>query len=147
MSSRTTLSRPALSATLLVMLLLAPLSVRASDLQVGNPWVSLPILDEAPAVYFAIANRRDAARRIVGASSPRCERIEIHRAAVQDGVMGSVELEEMEIRAGGAVAFAPRGLFLKMIESEPLEEGETVPIELELEDGEKLAFEAAVKDE
>jgi copper(I)-binding protein len=34
-----------------------------------------------------------------------------------------------------------------MIESEPLKEGETVPIELELDDGEKLSFEAAVKDE
>jgi len=129
------------------MLLLAPLPTYAGDLQIGNPWVRLPILDEAPAIYFAVANRRDAPRKIVGASSPRCDRIEIHRAAVQDGVMGSVELDEMEIPAGGAVAFAPRGLFLKMIESHPLSEGETVSVELELDDGEKVSFEAVVKDE
>ncbi|MBW2426212.1 MAG: copper chaperone PCu(A)C [Deltaproteobacteria bacterium] len=127
--------------------LLAATPATSNDLQVGNPWVSLPILDEEPAIYFAIANRRDAPRKITGASSPRCERIEIHRAAVQDGVMGSVELDEMEIPAGGAVAFAPRGLFLKMIGSQSLSEGENVPVELELDDGEKISFDAVVKDE
>ena len=135
------------SLALFLLLLLAATAAPADDLQVGNPWVSLPILDEDPAVYFAIANRRDAPRKITGASSPRCERIEIHRAAVQDGVMGSIELEEMEIPAGGAVAFAPRGLFLKMIKAQSLSEGENVPVELELDNGEKISFEALVKDE
>ena len=132
---------------LLIVALSIPISAAASDLNVGNAWISLPILDEDPHVYFAIQNRGDQPRKIVGGSSARCEKVEIHRAVLKDGVMASEVLDEMEIPAGGAVAFAPRGLFLLLVDADRLTEDESVPIELELADGEKLQIEAVVRDD
>ena len=122
-------------------------SAAASDLEVANGWISLPILDEDPPLYFVIQNRGAETRTIVGASSPACEAISIRRAMVKDGQMASEGLDEMAIPAGGAVAFVPRGLFLRLSGTKKLAEGEAVPIELELANGEKLGFEAIAKDE
>lgn len=138
-----------LVATLLLVapLLLVATPALASDLRVANGWISMPILDEDPPVYFVIQNRGAETRTIVGASSAACERMSIRRAVVKDGQMASEGMDEMAVPAGGAVAFAPRGLFLRMSGVKKLSEGEAVSIELELADGEKVAFEAIVKDE
>ena len=130
-----------------VLTLLLASSATAGDLQVANGWISLPILDEDPPLYFVIQNRGTETRTIVGASSPACEAISIRRAMVKDGQMASEGLDEMAIPAGGAVAFVPRGLFLRLSGTKKLAEGEAVPIELELANGEKLGFEAIAKDE
>ncbi|MCP4906345.1 MAG: copper chaperone PCu(A)C [bacterium] len=119
----------------------------AGDLKIANGWVSRPIHDEAASGYFVIQNRGSEPRTLVGATSPRCESVSIRRAVVRDGRMASEEMKNMQIPAGGAVAFAPRGLFLRLISPEKLAAGESVPIELELADGEKIGFDATVRDE
>jgi len=131
--------------TLFLTLLATP--ALASDLKIFNGWVSEPIHTEDPPAYFVIRNSGTEARTIVGATSPRCESISIQRAALQNGQMGSEVLDEMQIPAGGDVAFVPRGLFLELANTEKLIAGETVPIELAFANGEKLSFDAMVKDE
>ena len=135
------------SASVLVSLVLFAASATASDLKVANVWVNMPIFDEPAPGYFVIQNRGDKPRKLVGGSSPRCEKIEIHRAVVKDGAMTSEALDEWDIPAGGAVAFIPRGLFLMLIGSKDLSEGEKIQIELEFADGEKLGIEAVVREE
>ncbi len=139
--------RSIITLSALLLFLLFPMSVSASDLKVAKPWVNLPILDEPAPAYFMIQNRGSKPRKLVGGSSPRCEKIEIHRAVVEDGVMTSQVLEEWEIPAGGAVAFMPRGLSLSLIGANDLSEGETIAIELEFADGEKLPIEAVVRED
>jgi copper(I)-binding protein len=51
----------------------------------------------------------------------------------------------MEIPAGGAVAFVPRGLSLSLVGLPTLAAGDSVPIELEFADGEKLEIEAVAR--
>ncbi len=135
------------SASVLVSLVLFAASATASDLKVANAWVNMPIFDEPAPGYFVIQNRGDKPRKLVGGSSPRCEKIEIHRAVVKDGAMTSQALDEWDIPAGGAVAFKPRGLFLMLVGSKDLSEGEKIQIELEFADGEKLGIEAVVREE
>jgi copper(I)-binding protein len=139
--------RSIVSLSVLHLLLLFPLSAAASDLKVAKPWVNLPIFDEPAPAYFMIQNRGDKPRKLLGANSPRCEKIEIHRAVVKDGAMTSEALDEWEIPAGGAVAFMPRGLFLMLSGAKDLAEGEMIPIELEFADGEKLQIDAVVREE
>ncbi len=139
------MSKTMVLITILASLLAAP--ALASDLKVANGWVSLPFHTEAPLGYFVIQNRGSKPRTIVAATSPRCESISLQRAVLRDGRMASNPMDEMQIPAGGAVAFAPRGLFLQLMSSEKLAEGETLPIELEFADGEKVAFDATVRDD
>ena len=120
----------------------------ADDFRVANGRISLPIGQEDPSVYFVIQSKSKETRTLVGASSPRSESVSIRRTAVIDGQWGSEAMPEgMAIPAGGAVAFAPRGLFLRMLSAETLIEGDIVPIVLEFANGESLSFDAVAKDE
>jgi copper(I)-binding protein len=142
---------------LLVLLLLAllptvlPASAHASAFKVANARVTAPVSWENPSVYFVIQNADSKVRTIVGGSCEGCDWIEIHRTVFEDGVMTSEKLEEMAIPAGGAVAFAPRGLFLSLIGLSAIEgadeSGAKFSIELEFADGEKLEIEAAVDED
>ncbi len=127
----------------LLLVLASPAS--ASDLKVANAWVDLPAAYQNPSAYFVIQNKGSRARKIVGASSLRCDWIEIRRAVVKEGVMASKKIEEMEIPAGGAVAFVPRGLSLTLVGLGPVEAGDVIEIELALGDGEKLPIQAVVR--
>ena len=113
-----------------------------------NGWISLPIGREDPSLYFVIQSKSAETQTLVGATSPRCESIAIRRTAVVDGQWSSVGMPEgMAVPAGGAVAFAPRGLFLRMSGAEKFAEGDAVPVELEFASGLKVAFTATAKDE
>lgn len=139
----------AIAFTLAIALVAATPLARAGegDIPIGNPWISLPIYDEAPRAYFAMQNPTARPLRIVGATSPRCREIGIRITTFEGGTEGAKALKEIEIPAGGAVAFSPRGYFLELIGSETLAERQRVPIELELADGTKVRFEAEVRDE
>jgi len=130
----------------LALLMLAPLPAMASDLKVMKAWVSMPIADEPAPVYFMIRNMGNKPRKIVAASSAGFDRVEIHRGVVKDGQQTSERLESFELPNVGDVVFAERGLFLLLIGDAELEEDEKIEIELELGDGEKLRFEALVRD-
>lgn len=130
----------------ILVLLLLPIAATASDLSVANAWVSRPEPWENSSAYFVIQSKSSKVRTLVGASSSCCDWIEIHRTVLKDGVMDSEKLDEMEIPAGGAVAFVPRGLYLNLVGLESIEAGEAVIIELEFADGEKMEIEAVARD-
>jgi copper(I)-binding protein len=120
----------------------------ASDLSVANGRIPLPMPGEDPPVYLVVQSRSQETRTIVGARSERAGSVEIRRTSVVDGQWDSEAMPEgMPVPAGGAVAFAPRGLFLRLVGVGKLEAGEKVTIVLELDGGEELAFEAVVEDE
>lgn len=144
---RPTQSRPPQAPAIALFTPIPPALAADGDFSIGDPWISLPIYDEAPRVYFSIRNPTAKARRIVGATSPRCRSIGIRIATFEGGTEGSKELTGIEIPAGGAVAFSPRGYFFELVDSESLAEGEKVPLELELDDRTKVRFEAEVRDE
>ena len=131
----------------LPLFLLLPIAAVASDLAVSNAWATIPEPYENSSAYFVIQNKGGKLRTIVAASCPACDWIEIHRAVLKNGMMDSEKLEKMEIPAGGAVAFVPRGLSLNLVGVEKLAVGETVPIELEFADGEKLKIEAVGRED
>jgi copper(I)-binding protein len=131
----------------LLALLLLPTTATASDLVIANAWASLPEAWENSSVYFVIQSKSKKTRTIVGASGSCCDFIEILRAVLKDGAMDSEKQDKIDIPAGGAVAFVPRGLYLNLAGLESLEVGETVTIELEFADGEKLEFDAVGRDD
>lgn len=125
----------------LFVLLLLPIAASASDLTITHAWATLPQSWENSSAYFMIQNSGTKPRTIVGASSSRCDFIEILRAVLKDGAMDSEKLDEMEIPAGGAVAFVPRGLSLNLVGLKSFAAGDAITIELEFQDGEKLEME------
>jgi copper(I)-binding protein len=131
---------------ILALLVLLAVPAAASDLMAANGRITAPIADEAPSLYFVIQNRGTKTRRLIGGSCSGCGVVEIRRATLQDGMMIPQRLPEWEIPAGGAVAFAPRGLSIGLIGLSGLSEGATVPVELEFADGEKIVLDALVQE-
>jgi len=120
--------------------------VPASLLAVANGRIQLAARDTNPSAYFVIQNRSAEPRMIIGASCAGCEEVEIVRAVLREGAMASKILVEWEIPAGGAVAFAPRGLSLSLVGAKDLVAGDIVRIELRFANGENLPFDAEVRD-
>jgi copper(I)-binding protein len=131
----------------LLALLLLPAAATAGDLKIANAWATLPEAWENSSAYFVIQSKTSKTRTLVGASGSCCDFIEIRRAVLKDGAMDSEKLDKIEIPAGGAVAFVPRGLYLNLVGLETLAVGESVTIELEFADGGKLEFDAIGRDD
>ena len=129
--------------------LLAAGAASASDLQVFNGRVTLPVGGESPSAYFVLRNGSPATRTIVGASCECAESVALRLTAIsEDGQWSSEGLPDgMPIPAGGDVAFAPRGLFLRLMSPSGLAAGEKVEIVLEFADGERVPFEAVVEED
>lgn len=124
-------------------------SAGAADVKIVSGWIEAPLWDgDEPPVYFTIMNKGAETLKLVGASSTSCERMELRRAAMVNGTMASEPIDSFDIPGGGgAVAFVPRGLFLRMIKPSPMEDGDKLQIEISFDNGQTASFEAVVKDE
>lgn len=132
-----------------VCLLAAAAAAAASDITVYNGKVTPAVGREAPRVYFVLRNGSAETRTIVGASCECAASVAIRRTAINDeGQWSSVSMPDgMPIPAGGDVAFAPRGLFLRLTSPRALAAGEKVELVLEFANGEEVPFEAVVSDD
>ena len=133
--------KPHLSAWLLAMSLLAaaiPCAGAAgpASLQVTEVW-SRPTAAGAGtgAGFLRIRNAGLQDERLLGASSARAGRVELHQLVERGGVAGMRPLAEgLLIPAGGEVRLAPSGSHLMLFDLQaPLRPGERVPLDLHFE--------------
>jgi len=100
-------------------------AARVWALSIEQPYApELPPVSETGAAYLAIANAGEQPDRLLGASSPIAERVEIHAHVHEGGVMRMKKLDGLEVPPGGTVRFEPGGRHLMLIGLErPLEAG------------------------
>lgn len=109
--------------------------VTLGDLTLSNAFTrATPPRAPVAGGFVTIANA-GADDRLVAASSPIAGRVEIHEMAMQDNVMQMRELPDgLPIGAGETVELKPGGLHLMFFDlTQPLTEGETVPVTLRFE--------------
>ena len=85
--------------------------------------------------YLTVTNDGGQDDRLVSASTPAAQSVEIHEMTMQGDVMKMRELPDgLPIRSGQTVALKPGGYHLMMLElKQPLTEGGTVPVTLTFE--------------
>lgn len=104
------------------------------SLTVEDATYRAPLTDGGVGVaYFAIMS--STADRITGVSSPQADRIEMHTTVTTDGLASMERLDSVELPAGQAVRFEPRGLHLMVFSPQPVAPGATFPIQIQLESG------------
>lgn len=118
-----------------------------SDLEIEAAWVRQPPPGASAAGYLTVHNRGKTLHTIEGARSDCCEGVEIHRTVVEDGVARMGPAGSIEVAPGGSVVFGPRGLHLMLIGPKPLAPGDTVALELIVDEGGPIPFEAPVRKE
>ncbi len=130
--------RAALAATLL---LIAPAFAHNGVVHLGDINLSAPFtratLPNAPVGggFVSIENIGTIADRLVSASSPAADVVQIHEMAMEGDVMKMRQLTDgLEIPAGETVTLAPGGLHLMFLGlKQAFVEGQTVPVTLVFE--------------
>ncbi|HCQ67229.1 MAG TPA: hypothetical protein DIU07_19720 [Rhodobacteraceae bacterium] len=94
--------------------------------------------------YLTITSLGEA-DRLVGYSTPACNRPELHTHIENDGVMQMRQVEAIEVPAGGVAALKPGGFHMMMIDlTEQLVEGGTVALTLVFEEAGEVGLEVPI---
>ncbi len=113
---------------------------RAEGLTLWGAWIRLVIPSRPAAGYFILRNGSDRARSLIGASSPACGRLMLHRSATHNGADEMVRVDKVPVPAHARVQFAPRGYHLMCMQpSAELKPGQQVTVRLHFADGTTLA--------
>lgn len=99
------------------------------------------------AAFMAINNNGAAADRLIGATSPLADHVEIHTMTQNEqGVMQMRQIPELAVEAGQSVSLAPKGLHLMLMGlKQQLQTGTTIPLTLHFEKAGDIAVQVAVK--
>ena len=143
---------PRLNAFVLDFALAATLGLAlpaAAQISVADPWVRGTVAGQkATGAFMQLKSANDAS--LVGAASPMAKIVEIHEMKMEGGVMKMSAVDKLALPAGKIVELKPGGYHVMLMDlTQPLKEGETVPLTLTVEDkaGKKTIVEvkAAVK--
>ena len=119
----------------------------AGDLRVAGAFAgATPGAVKTGAVYLKLANAGTEPERLLGASTPVAERVEMHQSTMDNGVMTMREVDEVTVDPGATVELSPGGTHLMLIGLHaPLRQGDSFPLTLHMAEAGDLKVDVAVK--
>jgi copper(I)-binding protein len=135
------------SAIAALAVLVLSVSANGAGVSVNNAWFrKLP--ENLPAAgYFDLHNGGGKIMSLIGASSPACGMLMLHRSVNMGGMERMDDVTAIDVAPGGTVKFAPGGYHLMCMEPKAsFETGAQIPVTLEFADGSKLQVKVAVRD-
>jgi periplasmic copper chaperone A len=104
----------------------------SNELHIEQPWAAPTLAGvDVSAGYLVIDNETASDDRLLSATSPRAERVEIHDMTLDGAVMQMRPVERLTIPAGQTVTLAPGGMHLMFYGvAEPFAEGQNIPLQL-----------------
>lgn len=117
-------------------------SVRVAEAWIEEGPPDVPVL----AGYATIQNATAQTARVLNVSSPRAERVEIHRSEITENTATMTRIGELPIPPGGEVRFTPAGYHLMIYGvAPPPAAGEKLPLKFEFDDDRMVTVEALVR--
>lgn len=118
---------------------------QATTVKVEDAWVRGTVASQkATGAFMRITSSANA--RLISASSPVAEVVEIHEMAMENDVMRMRQVQGVDLSAGKATELKPGGFHVMLMGLKaPVTGGETVPITLTFEDASKQRFTQAVQ--
>ncbi len=114
---------------------------KAGDLVIAAPWTrATPGGAKVAGGYLRITNNGTSADRLVGATSPGADRVEVHEMSMTNGVMKMRPLSDgLVLKPGETVELKPGGYHMMFMDiKQPLKAGETLKATLAFEKAGKL---------
>lgn len=104
-------------------------------IQVSAAWSrEVPPVSDVGVVYFTVSNHGHVIDRLVGISTPKARKAEMHTSSMEDGVMKMRRLEAIEVSPGEPAVFQPGGNHGMLMQlTSPLVKGERFPLTLQFE--------------
>ena len=108
---------------------------KKGDLEIDAPWArATPPGASVAGGYASIRNRGAAPDKLVAASSPAADHVELHVMSMDGGVMRMQQVKSFDVPAHGELALKPGGNHLMFIGVKaPFKTGEKVPVKLRFE--------------
>jgi hypothetical protein len=115
-------------------------SAAPNGLTINGQWFRL-IMPSLPAAgYFSLSNATAAPQKLVGAASPACRTLILHKSISANGTERMVMVSSVVVPARGKIEFAPGGYHLMcMSPTAAMKPGRSVPVTLRLADGQTVA--------
>jgi periplasmic copper chaperone A len=111
-----------------------------SGLSVSGQWFRLITPTRPAAGYFTLSNETATPQSLVGATSPGCGMLMLHKSVSKNGEESMVMVSSVAVPAHGEVRFAPGGYHLMCMSPTPLmKPGQSVPVTLRLANGETVS--------
>ena len=125
------------------------ISYAAADegkLSVVDVWSRPTILLDRPgAAYFTIINNAAHADKLIKATTPLADRVELHVHQHEDGVMRMLEVDHIPVAANGKTEVKPGGYHLMLFGlTQKLGMGDSLPLILKLEQSGEIAVNATI---
>lgn len=126
---------------------LTPLLAEETALRIQDPWIrEAPPTAGALAAYMKIQNTGQGMRILIGASSPLFGHVMLHGTRIQNDMAQMFHLDEIRIPPGETAVFEPGGNhFMLMRPQKALVAGDTVPLELEFNEGRPIPIMVEVR--
>lgn len=98
------------------------------------------------AAYMMLVNRGKTEDRLLRASSPVAQTVELHETTMTGDVMSMQQVNYIDVPAGGQVELMPGGLHIMLIGlNQDLNPGEKVPLQLVFENAGEINLDAEVR--
>ena len=117
----------------------APNGLSPTGLSLSGQWFRLVMPSIPAAGYFILSNTTAAPQRLVGAASPACAMLMLHRSVNQNGEEQMMSVSSVLVPGHGEVRFAPGGYHLMcMAPTAAMKPANSVPVTLRFAGGETL---------
>jgi periplasmic copper chaperone A len=108
---------------------------KAGDLEIDHAWArATPPGASVGGGYVTVRNEGGAADKLIGASSPAADEVQLHVMSMDNGVMRMRQVQSFKLTAHGELMLKPGGNHLMFLGlKRPLKPGEKVPVKLRFE--------------
>lgn len=114
---------------------------------VEQPWARPTLGQTRISAAYMVLHAGTAADRLVGATSPRAARVELHTHMMENGVMQMRPVQAIEVSPGSPTVLQPGGLHIMIMDLQgPLRPGERLPLTLIFASGARIDVAVPVRD-
>ncbi|MAZ03611.1 MAG: hypothetical protein CMN56_10770 [Sneathiella sp.] len=119
-----------------------------NGMEVMEPWArERPANAMMGGAFLTLKNSEGEADRLVSASSPVADKVEIHDSVMKDGVMSMMRIEELVVEPGETVMLKPGGFHVMLMGlKKPLTKGTEFPLTLNFARAGEITVTVHVKD-
>lgn len=117
-----------------------------ADLVLSDGYMQTTIPSVPAAGYFTLENKSEADHELVGASSPGCGSVMLHKSEEVNGVSTMHHVDSVPVPAHKSITFAPGGFHLMcMSPTASLKPGSSVPVTLTFKNGDTVTSDFPVR--
>jgi copper(I)-binding protein len=126
--------------------LLFATSAGAAEVQISDAWIRALPAPSPSGGYFTIRNTGKSELTLIGAKSPGCGMLMLHRSKEMGGMSSMEDVSSVPVPAGGEVRFVPGGYHLMCMDpTAAIKPGGSVPVTLQFSDKTDATANFAVK--